>query len=452
MIATLDLPDDDGFNAELAAEVSELCDRLSGRPSVVVLSGGTETLQQPAMLGLPLDQISVPAVQSLIPAIAQSRLPGVEYVVSSPSGGELPFHPGSGVAHYFGVGAYLRPLSDATLSGVRFAAESLAFAVPPERASVDAAFGGARAAGHTPQWKAGVPRDLTASWDFEDVRDHYVRDLFGVDPMRVRYSDADRYLDLGRAACAEAMVSAFTQWRAGDRCAGALILTGRDLVPGAGWGIVDSSGRAKAPWFSLRRVLAPVAVALRDNGMNGMTVDLHNDQADPIDATLRLTFFGPDGRLVDSAERAVELAPRSSSSRSAEGLLGYFRDVNHAYGFGPASFGFVSATLSAADGRELARDGRFVGDGVDSTPTLRASFRQREDGTWLVVVETDSPAQWVALDVSGHEPSDNWFHLAPGVPVEIELRNVGARADRSPAGTVRALNARGEVVIERAGS
>ena len=44
---------------------------------------------------------------------ARGAAPTCPYVPSAPCGGALPFHPGAGVANYFGVGGYRRPLSDA---------------------------------------------------------------------------------------------------------------------------------------------------------------------------------------------------------------------------------------------------------------------------------------------------------------------------------------------------
>ena len=73
-----------------------------------------------------------------------------------------------------------------------------------------------------------------------------------------RIEDPERYLDLGRAAVAECMVATISEWRrGGSRCAGALLLSLRDLRPGAGWGVIDSLGRPKSGWFVLRRLFAP---------------------------------------------------------------------------------------------------------------------------------------------------------------------------------------------------
>ncbi|WP_237669681.1 hypothetical protein [Rhodococcus sp. BS-15] len=83
-------------------------------------------------------------------------------------------------------------------------------------------FGSAAVAGHHPDWKAAIPRDRGSSWDFEDVRDHYVRMIFGVDPHLIRRDDAELYLDYGRAAIVEAFTEAFGHWRrASSGCAGA---------------------------------------------------------------------------------------------------------------------------------------------------------------------------------------------------------------------------------------
>ena len=114
---------------------------------------------------------------------------------------------------------------------------------------------------HHPRWKAGVPRDAGAGWDFDDLRDHYLALVYGVDPGNLRRDNWDRYLELSRAVTGEVMAHVFGEWRrAGSPCNGALILWLRDLVAGAAYGVVDHQGRPKTPYHYLRRVLAPTAV------------------------------------------------------------------------------------------------------------------------------------------------------------------------------------------------
>jgi len=162
MLGTLDPPEDDDYLANLTAEVGDLLDRLGGRPSLAAVSGGSETEQRPTLLGRePASSISK-AQHETIPGVLKERGCVVPYVTSTPTGGALPTQVGQGIAHYFGVGAYLRPLSDIRTSNVRFAAECLAFSLPPEKRSVDRHFGGSRVAGHHPAWKLGVPRDASS--------------------------------------------------------------------------------------------------------------------------------------------------------------------------------------------------------------------------------------------------------------------------------------------------
>ncbi len=86
--------------------------------------------------------------------------------------------------------------------------------------------------------------DPGRSWDMDDVRSFYMREVFGVDPLWERYSDAERALDLGRATNAYLMQTVFTEWRCNERAGGGLVLGFNDVAPGAGWGL---DRRERAP-------------------------------------------------------------------------------------------------------------------------------------------------------------------------------------------------------------
>ncbi|MFI7296016.1 glycosyl hydrolase 2 galactose-binding domain-containing protein [Streptomyces sp. NPDC050121] len=443
MLATLDPPDDDDFAEELAAEVSELADRLGGRPSTAVVSGGNETEQQPVLLGLPSSSWEVRAVTEIIPKVLRSSALDVPYVTSTPMGGGFPSHPRAGIAHYFGVGAYLRPLSDIRVAGVRFAAECLAFSIPPEEQSVLRAFGGAHVAGHHPEWKAAVPRDRTASWDFEDVRDHYVGTLLGVDPAQVRRTDPERYLDLGRAAVCAAMTEVLSQWRRPrDPCSGAVVLALRDLLPGAGWGLVDAYGRPKAPWYAVRRVLAPTAILVHDEGLNGTTVTVVNDTATPLAGNLTVRSWTAQGMLLDDRQAALTVAARGATEIDLDRFLGVFTDVNHAYRFGPRTREVLHLAFTAAADDSVLAEQVVLLDGR-ALPARRGGLRgtlRYVSGNWQIAVTADELAQWVVVSAPGYRAEDSWFHMAPGTTRSLRLTPEEPSSAVPPAAVVRALN------------
>ncbi len=439
MLAAFDPPDDPDFAQALEAEMTQILTPLQGRPALALICGSSETYQRAAMFGLEPGSWESTVLEQTIPAVVDRVLPGTTYISSSPIGGVLPFEPAVGVAHYFGVGAYQRPLSDARRAGVRFAAECLAFAIPPERVSVD----------ETADAKAGVPRDPGATWDFEDVRDFYVRSLFDIDPMQARNADASFALDLGRAAVAEAMSAVMSEWRQpGSRCAGGLVLAWQDLWPGAGWGLLDSSGQPKAPWYALRRVLDPVAVLLVDEGLSGLMIHVVNDRPHAFRGELRLAAYAEDGLRVEDARPTIEVDGHSAISVSASALLGGFRDLTRAYRFGLPAHDVVVATLTSAEGGP-ERDSFYFPLGR-ARPRLRdigltARAARAAPNEWALTISSKLLAQWVAVDARGYAPADSWFHLAPGATRTIRLR--GADPDRIPDGEVRALNARTPVPI-----
>ena len=156
-----------------------------------------------------------------------------------------------------------------------------------------------------------MPRDAGAGWDFEDVRDHYVERLFGVAPAELRARDPERYLALGRVATGEAMLRTFAEWRRpGSSCRGGLVWFARDLWPGAGWGVIDSTGRPKAAYWYLKRALAPVALLTADEGLNGLWFHAVNDTIEPIEADLRIARYRDGADAGHSGPLDVEY-PRS---------------------------------------------------------------------------------------------------------------------------------------------
>jgi beta-mannosidase len=446
MLANMEPPDDDGYRSELDVELRQVFGRLQGRPCLAVVSGGSEIEQQAAMMGVDADAWTPDLLTKTIPDLVTQQLPGIPYVPSSPTGGSPPFRVDTGVAHYFGVGAYQRPLDDVRRADVRFAAECLAFATPPEPELVEAVYGDAASAGHAPAWKVAVPRDTGASWDFEDVTAFYVGQLFGEDAAALRYGDPERALAMSRAAVVECVTATFSEWRrAGSRCSGGLVLASSDLAPGAGWGVLDSAGHPKAPWYALRRVWAPIALLATDEGLNGIRLHVRNDTGAALDAVVRVELFGDGEVALASSECALEVGARGVETVDTIALFGAFRDLNRAYRFGPPDHDVVVASLLGTDGGVLA-DLAVLPLGRSRAVERDLGLRGQiwfEDDRWTMEVATRRFAQWVALEVEGFDPEDSWFHLAPGRARRIQLRPRSGPADptRRPRGSVRALNA-----------
>ncbi len=453
MFANLDYPEsDDAFMATIAREARQVLAELAARPSLAVLCGGSEVAQQVAMLGLDPRLANGPLYGELLPSLVAEAEVQAPYVPSTPWGGDLPFRPDRGVANYYGVGAYLRPLEDARRSEVKFAAESLAFSNVPDEETVEAVGGPVV---HTPRWKAGVPRDAGAGWDFEDVRDHYLRLLWGVDPVGLRSVDPGRYLELSRHVSGEVMAETFGEWRrAASPCGGALVLWLTDLVPGAGWGLLDNHGRPKVAYWYFRRALSSVAVWSTDEGLGGVVAHVANDRPAPLSATVRIALYRELELPVDEARVEVVLAPHETWSENVEQLLGRFVDISWSYRFGPPAQDVIVLSLEGDDKqRPLAQSFRFPAGRPTRPETatqlgLQASLSGPERDAPTVTVASRRLAYGVRLHVPGYVPLDDAFGVEPGHPRTVELRRGGPGVDGGGAGHVSALNLIGHVRID----
>lgn len=446
MFANMDYPASDaGFLESVRQEAAEHLAWWARHPCVAVICGNSEVSQQAAMWGTSRDQWNPPLFADVLRDLSGALCPRIPYWPSSAWGGDLPFQVDAGTTSYYGVGAYLRPLDDARRSGLLFATECLGFANIPEPDTMDSMPGGSAIKVHHPSWKRRVPRDLGAGWDFDDVRDWYLKLLFDAEPLQLRYADHQRYLELGRRVPSEVMVSAFAEWRRSQSdCGGAMIWFLRDLWSGAGWGIIDALGRPKAPWYALRRSLQPQWLSITDEGLNGLALHVGNERPEELQASIALELFRNGRSLVARGDMPVTVPSRGVAVLKAASFLAEFHDLTHAYRFGPLSCDLVLATLTGADGSKVAQAFHLPSPKLHSTPVerdlLAASARRlAEPGEFELTVLANAFARSVHVDAPGYAVDDQYFNMAPGSQVVVRLRS---RTNPVPGlfGTVTALN------------
>lgn len=433
MFANMDYPvADEAFRAEADLEARQFLHRTQAHPCLAIACGGSEVAQQAGMLGLPPELWTGPLYEDVLPKAVAAVRPDVPYVAHSPGGGDLPFSTDAGVSHYYGVGAYMRPLDDARRAGVRFTSECLGFANVPTPASPGVPWQ------DYPAWKAAVPRDRGTDWDFEDVRDHYLRLLYGVDPARLHQEDRAHYLRLSRAVSVEVMRSTIDEWRrTGSGCAGALVWMFKDFQPGAGWGVADAAGLPKLAWHGLRRGYQPVRAALTDEGLNGLGVHLINEGATAVQARLSLTCLQDGATVTLKRERDVELPARSNRTLSSAELIGSFFDLTYAYRFGPPPLDVAVVRLGdPASGAVLDESLHFPLGRAALTHTsgLTAQPVQEGDG-WVLRLETERIAPSVQIEDAAWRAADEGFALMPGEQRIVKLIAVSATAGK-PTGQV----------------
>ena len=430
MFANMDYPVGDlPFALNIQQEAEQFLRRTQLSPCLAVLCGNSEIEQQAAMLGQPPELWRNTFFAETLPQLCHRQRPDALYWPSSPSGGVMPFQVDAGVAHYFGVGAYLRPLDDARRSDVRFTSECLGFSNMPDEALIDGLLANGVVPGPHPDWKRRVPRDHGTGWDFEDIRDHYMASLYRVDPMRLRYADRERYQALARTTTGEVMAQTLREWRRhGSRCHGALIWFWRDLWAGAGWGVVDATGQPKAAYYFLKRAMAPLTAFLTDEGLNGLALHVINDTSHDFQGEMELCLYKHGDVCVARARQPVHVAAHGSQTWRADALLPYFLDTTYAYRFGPPGHHQAALHLYAAGsdmpvcsdyhyphGQDLPleRDLGITGTFIEETP-----------GKLTLSIQTNRMAQSIAISAPGYSLDDNYFHLSPGVLKQVHLTAV----------------------------
>ena len=443
MFANMDYPvDDAAFRTNIEIEAIEQLRRLAVHPSVVVYCGNSEVEQQAAMLGMPREAWTNSWFAERLPQLCDAYHPGTAYVPSTPTGGVLPFHPSTGISHYYGVGAYLRSTAELRQADVKFTPECLGFSNLPEPDTINLITEGALPVVHHPKWKQRVPRDTGAGWDFEDVRDHYLKQLFHVDPVTLRSTDMPRYLDLSRVVPGEMMAQTFAEWRsAHSQNCGGLVWFFKDLWPAAGWGIIDSHSQPKAAYYFLKRSWRSRQVLITDEGLNGLHIHSLNETGEAWRGSVEVTLWKEPNRIVARKELDIELPARGRHCISADELLGGFYDVNYAYRFGPPHHDVVVVSLLDTDRHIISDASYFVKrrESAMTSATINAVANQTGPEECELTIESDRFLHSVRLSVDGFLPDDNYFHLPPQQKKIVRFKSTGS-STKGFRGDIEALN------------
>jgi beta-mannosidase len=337
----------------------------------------------------------------------------------------------------------MRPISEVRRANVRFTSECLGFSNVPESKTLNYLFDGQSPVCHHPKWKSRVPRDTGSAWDFEDIRDFYLKEIFQKDPVPLRCFDMDQYLSLSRVTTGEVMEQVYSEWRsAHNQCGGALVWLYKDLWPGSGWGIIDSNNLPKACYYYLKRVMQPLQLTLTDEGLDGIHIHIINEAEKQLNAILELTLLRNDQIVVARQTKECDINGRSTLTLIADEMLGGFYDISYAYRFGPQNHDVVSAILKDKAGNTISEAFHFTGKRKltkHRNVNLIAYAVITEEGNYLLSLRSDTFLQAVHFDVSGFLPQDNYFHLMPETEKRILFEHDGEDSKKFRA-YIEALN------------
>ena len=426
MFANMDYPfADETFLASVNHEVTQVTRRLSQHACVAIYCGSSEIEQQIAMLGFTKDNWHINYFQAQLATICSQQHPSIPYVTSSPSGGALPFHCHTGVSHYYGVGAYLRPVSEVRRHQVQFTSECLGFSNIPITKTRNAVLNGQIPVTHDPLWKQRTPRDSGTGWDFEDVRDHYLAEFYSVDPVKLRSFNVERYFQLSELVTGEIISQVMSEWRSNhSQCQGSLIWFMKDLWPGAGWGIIDSEGNPKACYYFAKRAWQPLAVLLTDESLNGLDIHLVNELASSFEGTLKLQLIDHKGQIMLDHQQGLTLEPQQTKTLNLDQLLGQFYDVTYSYRFGPSKHRAVAVSLVKDD--KIISDATYFPENsepqLDHQAALDIQIDRINEFEVQVALTSDRFLYAINIEIPHFLADDNFFNLTPNACKLIKFR------------------------------
>ncbi len=434
MFASMDYPfEDDDFRHNVEAEVRQQVQRIARYAAISVWCGNTDVEAQVAMFGLPDEWAKHAFYHEFIEQLCQSYSPKVPYFPSSPTGGTLAFHLSSGVAHYWGTGAYMHDLPDPDADRVKFCSEGMGLSHIPEQSIIDQTIGKQTLFPYHSEWRSRIPRDLGAGWDFEDIRDHYLKQVFNVEPNHLRRHEVERYIQLSTLVTGKAIADVFRRWRRPEsQTQGGLIWFNKDFWPCPGFGLIDSNDYPKAAYYLIRQAWKNQTLIFESVGLDGLLLHVINESPKPLSGCVSLQCYAGTHLASEKIDFPVDVAAASSISFSIEQLFGRFVDPSYAYRFGPPAYSAISAALTNND-KLVDTSLHYVTE--EELPkvtesSITAKLSVIDDERLLLTLNSTEVVQYLKINTSSYLPEDNYFTLIPGVTRTVILTLVSQKPRR----------------------
>ena len=203
---------------------------------------------------------------------------------------------------------------------------------------------------------------------------------------------------------------------------GSLFWQLNDCWPVASWSSIDYFGRWKALQYYARRFYAPVLVSPHvEDGT--LAVYVVSDRLEPVAASLRTRVISLDGRTLDDTTLAVNIPAQSSQiylRTPLSGLQAKGIDFSHV---------FVATDLTA-DGRTLSSNLVYLVPTHEihlPAAAIESVVVPGADGCRLrLSAKVLARSVHVTFGKLDARPSDDYFDLIPGQPVEIKAEGAAS--------------------------
>ncbi|MFA5263532.1 MAG: glycoside hydrolase family 2 protein [Opitutaceae bacterium] len=206
------------------------------------------------------------------------------------------------------------------------------------------------------------------------------------------------------------------------RCMGSLYWQLNDCWPVASWSSIDYYGRWKALQYYARRFYAPLLVSPHLEN-DSLAVYVVSDRTLPVAAELKVRVMAFDGTILYYKNEQVQVSALSSKVYLQTGL-----DKLMPGGTDTVKV-CVVADLSV-EGKVISRNLVYLHPTKQiHLPVARIAAEVFLEGdTYRVRLSSDLLARSVQLSFGalGVEPSDNYFDLLPGEPVDIQIKGAAS--------------------------